>query len=564
MLRNLLWRSVSGMAAHSWLLVVLVVAVGTTTIATTAFVDATDLGASTSCAPEAYYQSVGKPVTGASRDILRALLTSTHAQKLPYTDAEADDVWKALQDLDKGTTTTEGGQPTVQLVYSNKEVPSEPKGTGDTWNREHVWPKSHGVGKNGHDFTDVHHLFPADWGINSVRSNRYFDFCRDNTDTDTDTSASSNCKIPTELAGADDAPRYGGQNQIFEPPSTVRGDLARALFYMALRYPHLELTDCPSQDDAGSESFEMGYLSTLLEWHGTDPPNDRERERNNKACSRWQGNRNPFVDFPELAESLYGTPLGFDDRLAYCESRNGVVEDNAATDEGGAPEDASSTIPLPLPGDVMVVGVHSDDPDEVALVTLVDLPKGLVIHLTDNAYDGEAFASNEGIVSLTLIQDLPAGTLFGYGEGLWLGNSWTNEFDKGFRLSVSGDTVVVYATLPGEETARDKMAFLSAVSFAGGAFVEACPASGGEGASCGTDTSILPPSLRNYVVRLSSRDNYVYTGPTTGTLDDLQSMLVDASENWEGSNDKTDMPDIDASIGGFAIVGLPSSGGARW
>lgn len=483
--------------------------------------NAKDLKATEACSIDEYYLQV-LPIASASREDLQKLLEDTHLQRLQYTDDgkndDKDDVWEALRELDRGD---EPG--TVRLIYSGKDVPYEPKGTGSTWNREHVWPKSRGVGYSGKDFTDIHHLFPADWGINSIRNNRYFDTC-------TDEEA---CKIPNELKDMVDPPRYAVG--IFQPPPAVRGDVARALFYMDLRYPNLHLTDCPLEKEAKDDdpNDQMAYLSTLLKWHTLDPPTPSERSRNDAACSRWQGNRNPFVDFPNLVDSIYGTASG--DKKKNCETISISISTSDSDDE----------VTLPAPGDVMVSGIHSDNPDQVALVALVDLPQDLVIHLTDNAYHGgkpTAFAKNEGTISLTLPQPVKAGSVFGFGEGLLYGDSWISEWDKGFRLSSSGDTIIVYATTPdwdpndGHDHSND-VGFLSAVSFAGGTFIEeeSCAPE-----SCGTKNSALPMSIAGFVIELNKKDNFLYTGSTNGTKGTIQKKLADENEHWTGSNSKTD------------------------
>ena len=86
------------------------------------------------------------------------------------------------------------------------------------------------------------------------------------------------------------------------------------IFYMAIRYegldsyPDLELTEAMlSQSD--KEPLH-GVLSSLLDWHRNDPVDAWEENRNDIIYNSYQGNRNPFLDFPELAEHLWGTKMG--------------------------------------------------------------------------------------------------------------------------------------------------------------------------------------------------------------------------------------------------------------
>ena len=98
------------------------------------FVAAKDLDGTEACTIENYYQSVRNIVNSNSstlptdRTSLQYLLEHTHLQTLPYTSTVQDDVWKALQEIDRGLDAD-----TVKLVYSNTAIPSEPKGTPDTW-----------------------------------------------------------------------------------------------------------------------------------------------------------------------------------------------------------------------------------------------------------------------------------------------------------------------------------------------------------------------------------------------------------------------------------------------
>ena len=93
-----------------------------------------------------------------------------------------------------------------------------------------------------------------------------------------------------------------------DPGPSRRGDVARALFYMDLRYdgseggtPDLELVD---RTTAIGERH-LGHLCQLVVWHGEDLVDDAERRRNDVIFA-WQGNRNPFVDHPEWVRSIWG------------------------------------------------------------------------------------------------------------------------------------------------------------------------------------------------------------------------------------------------------------------
>lgn len=94
----------------------------------------------------------------------------------------------------------------------------------------------------------------------------------------------------------------------WEPPAGVKGDVARALFYMDVRYDGLEgdTVDLRLQD-AQSDPSEgrMGVLTTLRAWHEADPPDATESNRNEKIFQTYQYNRNPFVDHPEWVACIF-------------------------------------------------------------------------------------------------------------------------------------------------------------------------------------------------------------------------------------------------------------------
>ncbi len=178
----------------------------------------------------------------------------------------------------------------VILLYSGISRDKDLFGGGvGEWNREHVWAKSHGdFGNNPPEGTDAHHIRPSDVQINSIRGNLDFDMGGD--------------PVPG-------APGCKKDDDSFEPRDQVKGDVARMIFYMDVRYDggSGELNLIVVDEVNTAPAPEHGKLSTLLEWHQQDPPDDFERNRNDVVFS-YQENRNPFIDHPEFVEEIWGDP----------------------------------------------------------------------------------------------------------------------------------------------------------------------------------------------------------------------------------------------------------------
>lgn len=225
---------------------------------------------------DTYYEgAVGK--TG--EELKTALNTIISEQKkLSY-----DEIWDALKTTDEDP----GNASNVILVYSGRSQSKDAHGGGaDDWNREHVWAKSHGdFGTVTGPGTDIHHLRPEDVTVNSTRGN-----------LDCDNGGDP----------VDEAPGSRSDGDSFEPRDEVKGDVARMILYMAVRYegadsfPDLEPND---QVDNGSAPA-MGRLSVLKQWKDQDPPDAFEKTRNDKIFSI-QKNRNPFIDHPERANEIW-------------------------------------------------------------------------------------------------------------------------------------------------------------------------------------------------------------------------------------------------------------------
>ncbi len=216
-----------------------------------------------------------------------------------------NDLKQALHNLIKGHRAYSYASETADNIM--KEADQDPNNpdnlieiyTGDSEDyissREHVWAKSHGdFGTARPTGSDLHNLKPCQKNVNSTRGSKDFD-----------------------LGGSEvsSAPGNYTDSDSWEPRDEVKGDVARILFYMAVRYegdednePDLELVNgVNTKDNTISRKYgEMGNLEVLLQWNIQDPVDEFEMHRNNVIYS-YQHNRNPFIDHPEWANKIWQT-----------------------------------------------------------------------------------------------------------------------------------------------------------------------------------------------------------------------------------------------------------------
>jgi endonuclease I len=223
-----------------------------------------------------YRNAIGK--TGA------ALKSALHQTISNNTKLSYDQVWNALKATDQDPNNANN----VILVYSGRsQSKSTNGGNPNDWNREHVWAKSHGdFGTATGPGTDIHHLRPEDVSVNANRGNKDFD-----------TGGSAVSEAPGSYTDSDS----------FEPRNAVKGDVARMIFYMAVRYDGGDgFADLEMNNSVGNGSKpNIGKLSVLLQWHAQDPPDAFEKRRNQVIFDNYQRNRNPFIDHPEWAGQIW-------------------------------------------------------------------------------------------------------------------------------------------------------------------------------------------------------------------------------------------------------------------
>ncbi|MFI7295554.1 endonuclease I family protein [Streptomyces sp. NPDC050121] len=239
---------------------------------------ATPAAATTTAYDSTYYKNaVGK--TGTSLKSSLHTIISANVSKISYSA-----VWNALKVTDQDPNNSSN----VILLYSGVSRSKSLNGgdVGD-WNREHVWAKSHGdFGEVTGPGTDLHHLRPADVTVNSIRGNKDFD------------------------NGGSTVSGGGGSltdSDSFEPRDADKGDVARMILYMAVRYDGGDgFADLEPNEKVnnGSNPY-IGKLSVLKQWNDEDPPSAFEEKRNQVIYDTYQHNRNPFIDHPEWVEAIW-------------------------------------------------------------------------------------------------------------------------------------------------------------------------------------------------------------------------------------------------------------------
>ena len=230
-----------------------------------------------------------------------------------------------------------GSDPYCHLLYRNRTEAGSAVSGAEThaWSthgaqgsvygtdREHIWQKCRGFesseagnyGARG----DLMHLWAGDAKVNQdYHNNRAYGFVKlDSADDASDFASylSGNYKGTSTSLGSGDC---------FEPQDCDKGDIARSIFYMAARYnniagdddtidsgnPNLYIDDTTDRSTIPSTSttpVSIGILRDLLAWHRLDPVDDYEIHRNNLLYNNYTKNRNPFIDFPDWVEAIWGS-----------------------------------------------------------------------------------------------------------------------------------------------------------------------------------------------------------------------------------------------------------------
>ncbi|MCE9539187.1 MAG: endonuclease, partial [Bacteroidetes bacterium] len=372
--------------------------------------------------PAGYYNNAA----GKTGDILRAALrdiTKLGHVKLPYTSTSFD-VWDAyaVTDVRPAPNTTiiwdmysdiPNGSNYTFTLYTNQCGSASAE--GDCYAREHLTPNSWWGGIDNlanPQYTDLHHLFPADQYVNNKKSAHPLGQATTPTWTSSNGSKIGPCSWP------------GYTGTVFEPINEYKGDFARATFYIAARYmdslsiwvTRYSSTEAQYVINNTGNNFKQWYIDMLIAWSNNDPVSQKEIERNNVIYYNTpQNNRNPFVDHPEYVCEIWSSQSCTDapsitnivNNPVSPNSTNTVSVTANVTDNGSITSvklqwctDGTSF------GDTITMSVNGA-PNYITATSIPTNAGGTTIYYTITAIDDESNTTTSPVQNYTILKDEP-------------------------------------------------------------------------------------------------------------------------------------------------------------
>ena len=250
-----------------------------------------------SAQPANYYNSAidltGNQLKVALHNIIKDHTSISYAQlwnAFWSTDNKGNGVvWDMYSDRPNGTP--------PYVYYLGDDQCGNYSGEGDCYNREHSWPSSW-FNDQTTPRTDLHHIFPTDGYVNNRRGNYPFGEVRSASWTSQNGSKLGSCQTT------------GYSGTVFEPIDEYKGDFARAIMYMSVRY-YSEDGNWGTSDMTNKSEIKQWAIEMLMRWNEEDPVSEKEKERNETIYNDYQHNRNPFVDHPEYARMIWDPTWSF-------------------------------------------------------------------------------------------------------------------------------------------------------------------------------------------------------------------------------------------------------------
>ena len=307
--------------------------------------------------------------------------------KLGYSSLGYDGLWGAY----KKTDMRDNGK--IWDMYSDCSwtVGSDQCGSYnnecDCYNREHSIPKSWFGGSKSGPGCDIFQVVPTDGYVNNKRSSYAFGEVSSASYT-YDGAKLGSAKSITITGGNTIAGNTGttisGSGTVFEPRDEYKGDFARGYFGTMIKWANGDYQAFTSGD--GSKMFSSNYnegafgltkygVALLMKWHRQDPISQKEIDRNN-GIQETQGNRNPFIDYPYLAEYIWGEKAGetlnLSDLITAYDSRFVLGESNGYL-KGGSTVDPETkcTITWLVNGEVYTAGNPTISVNEGGVISVL-------------------------------------------------------------------------------------------------------------------------------------------------------------------------------------------------
>lgn len=243
--------------------------------------------------PENYYKNADGKKKAALKAALHDIIRPIKDNLLDYGSGEGS-TWSGFYITDRTSDNQVIDRYSNDIRYFTNSTSAV-----SGMNIEHSFPKSWWGGSNNNAYKDLYNLMPCEQKINSSKSNYAMGKV-------TNVKVNNGCtKVGTGSVG-------GGSAQLWEPADKWKGDFARDYFYMVTAYSDLTWTSngLDMLENNDWPTMQQWAYTLLLQWAKDDPVDDIERKRNDDVYSI-QKNRNPFVDFPYLAEYIWGDSVDF-------------------------------------------------------------------------------------------------------------------------------------------------------------------------------------------------------------------------------------------------------------
>ncbi|MDR1543864.1 MAG: endonuclease [Prevotellaceae bacterium] len=240
--------------------------------------------------PAGYYYIADGKKKAELKSYLSAIILQ--AQMLSYGSGEGA-TWQGFYSTDRNSA----NNSVVDMYSPTVRYFSENYGSVSGMHIEHSLPKSWWGGRQNNAYKDLFHLYPADGQANIIKNNLPMGEVG---------SASFNNGVTK--VGANNFSYYLGK--VFEPADDFKGDFARSYMYMVTAYENFgsesnHYWNSPMINNNTYPVWQKWAIDLLLKWHRQDPVSQKERLRQ-EAVFQIQGNRNPFIDYPNLVEYIWG------------------------------------------------------------------------------------------------------------------------------------------------------------------------------------------------------------------------------------------------------------------